>query len=86
MHPGEPQKAADAFYLDGFAPAKNPDLWSPFVFRGLARRMGYTEPHLFETDEQMVKGLLDSRHPYLGGVTYEQLRERGVILGAKPAA
>lgn len=29
--------AADAFYLDGFAPAKNPDLWSPFVFRGLAR-------------------------------------------------
>ncbi|HET7775385.1 MAG TPA: tRNA (5-methylaminomethyl-2-thiouridine)(34)-methyltransferase MnmD, partial [Azospira sp.] len=29
--------AADAFYLDGFSPAKNPELWSPFVFRGLAR-------------------------------------------------
>ena len=29
--------AADAFYLDGFAPAKNPDLWQPRVFKQLAR-------------------------------------------------
>jgi tRNA 5-methylaminomethyl-2-thiouridine biosynthesis bifunctional protein len=28
---------ADAFYLDGFAPAKNADMWSPEVFRALAR-------------------------------------------------
>jgi tRNA 5-methylaminomethyl-2-thiouridine biosynthesis bifunctional protein len=28
---------ADAFYLDGFAPAKNADLWSADVFRALAR-------------------------------------------------
>lgn len=28
---------ADAFYLDGFSPAKNPDLWSPPVFKALAR-------------------------------------------------
>ncbi|HZX32795.1 MAG TPA: bifunctional tRNA (5-methylaminomethyl-2-thiouridine)(34)-methyltransferase MnmD/FAD-dependent 5-carboxymethylaminomethyl-2-thiouridine(34) oxidoreductase MnmC [Rhodocyclaceae bacterium] len=27
----------DAFYLDGFSPAKNPDLWSPQLFRALAR-------------------------------------------------
>lgn len=27
----------DAFYLDGFAPAKNPELWNDEVFRGLAR-------------------------------------------------
>ena len=40
-------------------------------FRGLSRRMGYTEPYLYESDEEMVKGLLDSRHPYLGGVTYD---------------
>jgi tRNA 5-methylaminomethyl-2-thiouridine biosynthesis bifunctional protein len=31
---------ADAFYLDGFAPAKNPDLWSPAVFKSLARIAG----------------------------------------------
>lgn len=29
--------AADAFYLDGFSPAKNPDLWQPPVFKQLAR-------------------------------------------------
>ena len=29
--------AADAFYLDGFAPAKNPDMWSPQLLRSLSR-------------------------------------------------
>jgi tRNA 5-methylaminomethyl-2-thiouridine biosynthesis bifunctional protein len=29
--------AADAFYLDGFAPAKNPDMWSAQVMRSLSR-------------------------------------------------
>lgn len=29
--------AADAFYLDGFSPAKNPDLWQSRVFKQLAR-------------------------------------------------
>ncbi len=28
---------ADAFYLDGFSPAKNPDLWSPYIFKAIAR-------------------------------------------------
>src|SRR5260221_6822243 len=28
---------ADAFFLDGFSPAKNPDMWSPEVVRELAR-------------------------------------------------
>jgi tRNA 5-methylaminomethyl-2-thiouridine biosynthesis bifunctional protein len=31
---------ADAFYLDGFSPAKNPDLWSLPVFKALARTAG----------------------------------------------
>ena len=29
--------AADAFYLDGFAPAKNPEMWSPAILRNLSR-------------------------------------------------
>lgn len=29
--------AADAWFLDGFAPAKNPDMWSPALFGHLAR-------------------------------------------------
>ena len=31
---------ADAFFLDGFSPAKNPDLWTPSVFKSLARLAG----------------------------------------------
>jgi anaerobic selenocysteine-containing dehydrogenase len=53
-------------------------------FRGLARRMGYTEAWLYESDEQIVRGLLDSRHPYLAGITYDQLRERGWLRLALP--
>lgn len=30
--------AADAFYLDGFAPAKNPEMWTDEVFAALAQR------------------------------------------------
>jgi tRNA 5-methylaminomethyl-2-thiouridine biosynthesis bifunctional protein len=29
--------AADAIYLDGFAPAKNPDMWTPELLRAVAR-------------------------------------------------
>jgi len=29
--------AADAIYLDGFSPAKNPDMWSPQVMRNVSR-------------------------------------------------
>lgn len=28
---------ADAFYLDGFAPTKNPDMWTPAIMRSLSR-------------------------------------------------
>ncbi len=34
---GKLQARVDAFYLDGFAPAKNPDLWSPDLFMRLRR-------------------------------------------------
>ncbi|WP_109476724.1 bifunctional tRNA (5-methylaminomethyl-2-thiouridine)(34)-methyltransferase MnmD/FAD-dependent 5-carboxymethylaminomethyl-2-thiouridine(34) oxidoreductase MnmC [Paraburkholderia sp. C35] len=31
---------ADAFYLDGFTPSKNPELWTPAIFKALARIAG----------------------------------------------
>lgn len=34
---GEFEAAADAVYLDGFAPSKNPAMWSPEVFAQIAR-------------------------------------------------
>jgi tRNA 5-methylaminomethyl-2-thiouridine biosynthesis bifunctional protein len=34
---GSIDASVDAFYLDGFAPAKNPGLWTPGLCKGLAR-------------------------------------------------
>jgi tRNA 5-methylaminomethyl-2-thiouridine biosynthesis bifunctional protein len=31
---------ADAFYLDGFSPARNPAMWTPAIFKALARLAG----------------------------------------------
>ncbi len=31
------EASVDAFFLDGFAPAKNPEIWSPEMVRELAR-------------------------------------------------
>lgn len=33
--------AVDAFFLDGFSPAKNPELWSPSLCRALSRLSSY---------------------------------------------
>ncbi|SAL42817.1 5-methylaminomethyl-2-thiouridine methyltransferase [Caballeronia peredens] len=35
-HLSETGVSADAIYLDGFAPAKNPDMWTPAIFATLA--------------------------------------------------
>lgn len=34
---GRHETAVDAWFLDGFAPAKNPEMWTPAVFTALAR-------------------------------------------------
>ncbi|GLY88628.1 molybdopterin-containing oxidoreductase family protein [Actinoallomurus iriomotensis] len=49
------------------------------TFRRLARRMGLTEPSLYASDEELVRDLLDSPHPWLEGVTVERLREEGFV-------
>ena len=47
------------------------------LFRRLAAAMGYLEQHLQESDEAMVRGALASGHPYLSGISYEDLLEKG---------
>ncbi|MFB9835637.1 molybdopterin-containing oxidoreductase family protein [Actinoallomurus acaciae] len=49
------------------------------TFRRLARRMGLTEPSLYASDEDLVRDLLDSPHPWLEGVTVERLRKEGFV-------
>jgi anaerobic selenocysteine-containing dehydrogenase len=56
------------------------------IFRLLAARMGFDDPCFAETEDDMIRGLLGSGHPFLQGITLERLdRERSVRLNVSPA-
>jgi anaerobic selenocysteine-containing dehydrogenase len=51
------------------------------IFRLLAERMGFDDPCFRDTDDDMIRTLLDSGHPFLEGITLERLdREQSVRL------
>jgi len=51
------------------------------VFRALSRRMGFDDACFAESEDDMIRRLLASDHPFLGGITLERLeRERSVRL------
>ncbi len=51
------------------------------VFRLLAGRMGFEEPCFRDSEDDMIRTLLDTDHPFVRGITIEQLdRERSVRL------
>jgi len=47
------------------------------IFRRLAARLGFNAPELAESDEVLIRRLLDSDHPWLDGITYELLEREG---------
>lgn len=55
------------------------------TFRRLARRMGLTEPALYDSDEVLAEQLLASDHPSLDGVTLDRLRREGWVRLNYPA-
>ncbi len=46
------------------------------IFRRLAEAMGLESPGLTDTDETLVRQLLDSQHEWLSGITLESFAER----------
>jgi anaerobic selenocysteine-containing dehydrogenase len=51
------------------------------VFRALAERMGFDDPCFADSDDDMIRTLLDSAHPFVKGITLEELdRQRSVRL------
>jgi len=54
------------------------------LFRRLAGALGRTEPWLFESDESMLRGALESGHPWLEGITYERLWDEGFVRLNRP--
>jgi anaerobic selenocysteine-containing dehydrogenase len=51
------------------------------IFRLLAARMGFDDPCFADTDDDMIRTLLASGHPFLDGITLERLdREHSIRL------
>ncbi|GAC1370408.1 MAG: molybdopterin oxidoreductase family protein [Ktedonobacteraceae bacterium] len=46
-------------------------------FRRLARHMGFDEPYLYASDEELIRTALASSHPFLKGITFERLVNEG---------
>jgi anaerobic selenocysteine-containing dehydrogenase len=49
------------------------------IFRRLARTMGLEADALYDSDESMARQILDSAHPSLAGITFDELKWRGWI-------
>jgi anaerobic selenocysteine-containing dehydrogenase len=59
------------------------------IARRLATAIGLDDPQLHLSDEELVRDLLDGGHPFLAGITFDRLVERGwarlaVPEGARP--
>jgi anaerobic selenocysteine-containing dehydrogenase len=67
-------------YLAWNEPAVSPPgecLAATEMFRRLARAMGLDTPALYDSDETIARQLLESGHPSLAGITFEELKARG---------
>src|SRR5450432_579441 len=49
------------------------------IFRLLAQRMGFDDPCFADTDDDMIRTLLDSPHPFVKGITIEELDREGSV-------
>jgi anaerobic selenocysteine-containing dehydrogenase len=49
------------------------------IFRLLAERMGFADPCFRDTDDDMIRTLLDSPHPFVAGITLEELDRAGSV-------
>jgi anaerobic selenocysteine-containing dehydrogenase len=58
------------------------EAWSNVaVFRALAERMGFDDPCFQDSEDDMIRTLLDTPHPFVQGITLEELdRDRFVRL------
>jgi anaerobic selenocysteine-containing dehydrogenase len=49
------------------------------IFRALAKRMGFDDPCFDDSDDDMIRAVLDSDHPFLEGITLERLDGEGSV-------
>ncbi|MCB0656653.1 MAG: molybdopterin-dependent oxidoreductase [Saprospiraceae bacterium] len=46
-------------------------------FRLLAKELGWTEDYFQETDEDIIRSAFNTDHPFLKGITFKSLRQKG---------
>ncbi len=76
------QKAYGHYYLQMSQPAIHPlgECRSNVeVFRGLAQQMGFADDCFAESVDQMIDAALDSKNPWLRGITRERLEREGHV-------
>ncbi|HVX65667.1 MAG TPA: molybdopterin-dependent oxidoreductase [Bryobacteraceae bacterium] len=49
------------------------------IFRELAARMGFEEDCFRDSDDDMIRSLLDTPHPFVRGITLEELERNGFV-------
>jgi anaerobic selenocysteine-containing dehydrogenase len=49
------------------------------IFRLLAERMGFDDPCFADSEDDMIRTLLDSPHPFVRGITLEELDRDGFV-------
>ena len=49
------------------------------IFRLLAARMGFDDPCFADSEDDMIRTLLDSPHPFVHGITLEELDRHGSV-------
>ncbi len=49
------------------------------IFRALAKRMGFTDACFEESEDDMIRGLLSSGHPFLENITFERLEREHFV-------
>jgi anaerobic selenocysteine-containing dehydrogenase len=55
------------------------------VFRGIAKRMGFKDACFQDSEDDMLRALLNSGHPFLDGISLERLdREHSIRLNVAP--
>lgn len=74
--------SVDSWFLDGFAPAKNPEMWSEALMQGVARTLNKGGTFATFTAASMVKTLLQQQ-----GLHVEKIKgygcKRHMLIGKK---
>lgn len=75
------------FYLqwaDAVMPPQGQARSNTQVFAELARRMGLEEPSLYWSAQELAESLLNTQHPWMQGITFEALRDKGYVRLSTP--